>query len=426
MFTGTGLELEFLGAGREVGRSGILLRTGTENILMDYGIKVGDENVEYPEMVIGKLNALLLSHAHLDHVGNVPALFAEGKRFTIYSPKINKYLSELLWEDTMKIARFERKRCAFNKGHTKKALKNFQAVNYKKQFMIGNSRITGFDAGHIPGSTMFMVETNKKKILYTGDFNWRDTKLINGCEKNLPDVDILITESTYFKSEHPPREHEEKRLVQAVKETLDNNGVALISAFAVSRAQEMILILDEFGIDAPIYLDGMARDVAKIFNRFPDLLREFDSLNNAMTNRNVEFVNRNSDRKKIIQKPGVIISPSGMLSGGPIAYYIEQLHKCEECSLLLTGFQVPMTEGHRLLETGRYIHDDLDLRLKMRVEKLEFSGHADNSEILDLIKRTKPEEVFCVHGEHTEEFAKFLNEHDIYAKAPFNGEMVEI
>lgn len=418
------MELEFLGSGREVGRSAILLRTGSENILMDYGVKLTLEAVEYPERVIGKVDGLLLSHAHLDHSGDIPALFHEGKRCGIHSLKINKHLIEMLWEDTLKIARLEHQPCSFNKGDIKKALKKFEPVTYERPFTIGNSKIIAYDAGHIPGSSMFVVEANKKKIMYTGDFNWRNTKLIKGCEKNLPKIDIMVTESTYFKEEHPSRKKEEERMVKAIKETLDKGGVAIISSFAISRAQEMVLILDEHGIDVPIYVDGMARTATEIFNRYPELLRDFNSLNNAMVSRNVKFVKNNRD--KIIQDPCVIITTSGMLSGGPVAYYIEQLHDREDCSLFITGFQVPESEGFNLLETGRYTHDDLDLEVKMRVERLRFSGHADHSEILDLIRNIEPKEVFCVHGEHTEKFAEYLNGHGIYAKAPFNGEMAEI
>jgi len=266
---------------------------------------------------------------------------------------------------------------------------------------------------------MILLETKDKRILYTGDFNLSDTKLIAGVNLDIPEVDVLITESTYSDREHPDRQKEEGKMIDTIRGTLANDGVALIASFAIARTQEMLLILDEYELKEKIYIDGMAQKATRIIDSYPGMQREYNEVKRALKRQEVKFIKNPATRKKIIKEPCIIITTSGMLTGGPVAYYVEKLYNREGCSLILTGFQVPGTEGATLLKTGRYIHEDLDIPVKMSVRKFDFSSHASRSELFKFAKQMNPEKIFCVHGENTQRFAKELrDEHGFDAVSP--------
>jgi len=418
--------LSFLGACNEVGSSAILVDTGTEKILMDYGVKISKTPIEYPEKITERLNSVLLTHTHLDHSGGIPYLFHQGQKCPVIGQEITRPFSRMLWNDSIKIARLEEMQCRFNDTDVKRALKKYQPINYRKPVKIGQSTITSYDAGHIPGSSMFFVQTNGKKILYTGDFNTDDTQLVAGCDWDIPSPDVLITESTYAGREHPNRENEERKFVEMVRDTLANDGVAVLSSFAIARSQELLLILDKYGFKVPVYVDGMAKKATTIINDYPHLQKEYNSVSNAMKAMNVKFIEHHAQRKKIIKNPCIIITTSGMLCGGAVVYYLKRLHDREDCSLALTGFQVPDTEGDKLLKTGRYLHDDLDLKVNMQVRKFDFSAHASHSDLVDFIGKMGAKKVFCVHGDNTKGFADELSTQGVDAEAPSRGQEFEI
>jgi len=293
--------------------------------------------------------------------------------------------------------------------------------------MVGKTRVTFFDAGHIPGSALILLEAQNKRILYTGDFNLSDTRLIKGADLDLPEVDALITESTYSDREHPDRLKEERKMIEAIQETLEKDGIALVSCFAIARTQETLLVFDEYELEYPIYMDGMGRKATRIINSYPDLQREYNCIGKALKRLDVKFITNPSIRKKILKKPCIIITTSGMLTGGPIAHYIEKIYDREDCTLILTGFQVPGTEGAVLLKTGHYIHQDLDLALKMSVRKFDFSSHAPRSELFNFVKHVNPDKVFCMHGDNAQRFAQELKEeYGFDTLAPENNKVYSI
>ncbi len=393
---------------------------------MDYGVKIEKKPIEYPEEVKVKLNSILLTHAHLDHSGAIPYLFHQGQKCPVIGQEISRPLSRMLWFDSIKIAMYEGEKCRFGNQDVSRSLKKYQPVNYRKPFKIGKTTITSYDAGHIPGSSMFFLETNDKKILYTGDFNTEDTKLIAGCDWEIPTPDVLITESTYGGKEHPDRRNEERKFIEMVRETITNDGVAVIPCFAIARSQEILLILDNYNIKTPVYVDGMTQKATNIINRYPHLLKEYNSVKNAMKAMNAKFIQHPAQRRKIVKKPCIIVTTSGMLEGGAVVYYIKKLYNREDCSLILTGFQVPDTEGDKVIKTGRYNHDDLDLRIDMNVKKFDFSAHASNSDLIDFIQKMDAKKVFCVHGDNTKDFAKDLCSRGIDAVAPSRGQKFEV
>jgi len=414
------IQLSFLGAMSCVGASGILVDTGSEKIVLDYGTKVREVPPEFP-LPVHYADALLLSHAHLDHSGGSPILV---KQFDvpIYALDVTRDLTELLLHDSIKVSHEEGIALPFNRLDVQKTVKNFIPVTYRKPFKIHNTEVMYLDAGHIPGSAMIYLRHGEDTILYTGDINTNTTRLLSKLDLDIPPVKYLIVESTYADREHPDRKSQEKELVRIINDTLSRDMPVLIAAFAVGRAQEILLILDKYGIDYPLYLDGMAKKATTIINNYNSLLKDPEALNEAL--EKVEYIGRNSQRKHAIKQPSVIVTTSGMLTGGPIVWYLKQLYDKADSSLVLTGWQLDGTPGKLLLETGRFITEEENLEVKMNVTRLDFSAHAGRSGLFELVKKINPEKVFCVHGDHTEEFARELRGEGWDAIAPIANNRV--
>jgi putative mRNA 3-end processing factor len=407
------MKIEFLGAMGCVGASGVLVEENNDKIVLDYGVKPREIPPKFP-LPVEKPKAVLLSHSHLDHCGSTPLLV---KKYStpIFALDVTRDLTELLLEDSIKVSREEGLELPFNEFDIKQTIKNFVFVDYNKPFKIGNFQVTYFDAGHIPGSAMIFVESEKTNLLYTGDFNDINTRLLEKCEENLPKVKNLIIESTYADREHPDRKREEKELVKMIEETISDNQPAIVAAFAVGRAQEILLILAKHGVSYPIFMDGMAKKATTIINKYKKYLREPEDLEEAL--KLVTYVKERM-RRRLVKEAVCIITTSGMLTGGPVVKYVEKLHKKERASLILTGWQIEGTPGRTLLETGRFIYENFDLEVKMRVKRFDFSAHAGRKGLFEFVKKLNPEKVFCVHGDHTEEFAEELKREGFDAIAP--------
>ncbi|MBI2547142.1 MAG: MBL fold metallo-hydrolase [Candidatus Aenigmarchaeota archaeon] len=416
------VQLSFHGAMASVGCSSVLVDTGVERIVLDYGTKIQETPPIFPIPVTGKIDAILLSHSHLDHSGAIPIFHAQKNGCRIYSPMITRKLSELLWLDSIKISAEEGVELPFNKKDVEETVRNFSYTDFHRPFKLKKTTITLFDAGHIPGSNMPFLDTKEKTILYTGDYKIEGSRLMKGADTNLPKVDALITESTYCDREHPDRTSQEKELVRIVNDTLANDGVALISGFAVGRIDELMLVLDKYGINYPLYIDGMAKKAITMINQHKDKIKDPKSLDKAL--EKVEYVKDQRMRKRIIKEPGVILSTSGMLSGGPIVWYIGKLFDKQNCSLVLSGFQTEGTPGKTLLETGRFINEDMNVEMKMHVRRLDFSSHLGRKDLLGFINKMNPEKIFCVHGEHAEEFSQELKEKGFNAIAPVANDRI--
>ena len=415
------IQISFLGAMATVGASGVLVDTGSEKMVLDYGTKIQSEGrrdklpPQYPLPVNGKVDAVFLSHCHLDHSGGVPILF-KNNNCPAYAVDVAKPMAEMLLNDSLKVSKQEGHMLPFSKNDVKKTLNSMRSVRYREPIRVHNSTVTNFDAGHIPGSMMTLIESQKKRVMYTGDFNNNDTRLIKGADMKLPHLDALITECTYSDREHGDRKREEKNLANLVDHTVSNEGVAVIPCFAVGRSQEILLILDKFGIDYSLYMDGMTKMATTYINKYNNRLNNPKALDKAL--QNVKYVSSQNERKRIVKQPCVIITTSGMLTGGPVAWYIKDLHDNRDCTLILTGYQVEGTPGRELMETGRYVAEGVNMDLKMMVQRLDFSSHIGRSHLIDFIEKNNPGKVFCVHGDHTEEFARELREKGFDAHAP--------
>jgi putative mRNA 3-end processing factor len=425
------IQLNFLGASGEVGASGIIVDNGVERILMDYGADVETAPPRPPLPVEGKIDSIMLSHAHLDHCGSIPMLMQK-QRVPIYAPACTKDLTELLLRDSLKInmktiGDIEGAKLPFTKRDVKVTMKSFVDVEYRKPFRTRSAKVTYFDAGHIPGSAMTMLQFKEKNVFYVGNYNTVDSSLLKGADQNLPKIDALITECTYSDRDHPDRNESERAFVDMVKSTIEKGGVALISSFAVGRAQEILLVLEKYGINFPLYMDGMAKKATTIINKHNHLLANPEALESAV--EKVDYVETDRMRRRIVREPCAIITTGGMLDGGPVVRYIDMVHDDPKSSLMLTGFQAKGSAGKVLLETGRYVYEDegMDLEMKMAVKRFDFSAHLGRKQLLEFFERHSPEKIFCVHGDQTEEFARELQEKGYDAIAPIaNNRIFEI
>jgi len=387
---------------------------------MDYGMKVETGEIPKP---CNYANTVLLGHSHLDHCGSLPILF---QKFSapIYSTVVTHDLTNLLLKDSLKIARIEKKE-RFDEDDINKVRQNQKRITYGQQFETKSATIDAFDAGHIPGSILYVTEAKGKRIMYTSDFKLETTRLVHGARiEDIKDIDVLIMESTYVNKEHPNRKETERKFYQTVKDTVDNGGIALIAAFAVGRSAELLMILDEYGFDFPTYLDGMAREATLISLKYPEFIRDPKALRKAL--EDVQHIYKNDERRKIVKEPCAIVTSAGMLEGGAVVSYMKYLYNNPQSAIIMTGFQPPHTAGRNLLETGRFVLDDIDLKVKMNVYYYDFSAHGGRSDLFEMVDRINPQKIICMHGDACDQFAKELNDKGYDAIAPFNGDTVQI
>lgn len=415
------MKIKCLGGFREVGKSGVLLETKKENILFDYGLEVEDGLP--PLKPNKKVHSILMSHAHLDHVGCAPMIYRNG-RPKMYSTAPTFDQGHLNLKDSMKIARIRGLRKLYNKDDLNKLMKNEINVTYGQQFETKESIVDVFDAGHIPGSCAFLVESQGKTILYTGDFNTAKTRLLDGSKIDATDIDVLVTESTYAAKEHTDRKATEKELSDIIEGTIANDGVVLIPSFAIGRSAEVLLTLDALKKKYPIHLDGMAVSATRIAMKYPEFLRDHKKLKKAF--KNVNIIGGPLERKKAVKQPGIIVTTSGMMEGGPIIQYMKYLYNNPQSSLVFVGFLIPKTAGRYLLNTGRFVNEDIDLKVKMNIHSLDFSAHIGRNDLFKFVQKTNPKKIICMHGDHCQRFAMELRGRGYDAIAPNNGDSIKL
>jgi len=415
------VQLHCLGGFHEVGRNAVLVESKGTNIMMDYGFAV--EKAEAPILPKEKVDACFITHGHLDHLGMSPMLYHRKKNFTFATaPTFD--LSQLLLRDSLKVAQLRGIQKRFTPVDIQEMFKASKIIeSYADVVKVNNVKVEAWDAGHTPGSCMFLINVDGKKIMYTGDFKIEPTILSHGARFDVKDVDVLIMETTYSTRDHPPRVEVEKDLIREVKGTLDNGGTAVLPSFAV-RAPEILTVLDKLKENVPIYVDGMARDALTIMLKYPEFTRNYKALKKA--SERVIPLYSTEERENAVKEQCVIVSTGGCLEGGPIVQYLKHFYAKPECSLILTGFQIPGTAGRYLVDTGRFVHGTMDLKLKMKLVQLDMSGHAGRNELLNFVQKIQPSKVITMHGEYCEKFATELSGRGFPAVAPKAGDVLKV
>jgi putative mRNA 3-end processing factor len=411
------MKIRCLGGFREVGRNAVLIE-GKESILFDYGVKVETNEIPKP---VEKVDNIILGHAHLDHCGSIPILYRKFK-VPIYSTIATFDQAHLLLKDSLKIARIREFVKHFGQSDIETMKKNEARITYGQRIEAENFSLDVFDAGHIPGSTAPLIEMDGKRILYVSDFNTNPTRLLNGARIDANNVDTLILESTYSNRNHPDRKETEKKFFEAIQGTISNEGVAVLPCFAVGRAAEILMILDSFKANFPIYLDGMAKEATEIALKYPEFIKDPKALKKALDD--VKLIYSNDERKKIVKEPCAIVTSSGMLEGGPSVMYIKYLYDNIESSIIFTGFILPRTAGRYLVDTGRFVTEGFDLKIKMGIHTFDFSAHSSRDNLFDFVNKIRPEKVICLHGDYCERFATELRGRGFDAIAPKNDDTV--
>ncbi|MFW9800363.1 MAG: beta-CASP ribonuclease aCPSF1 [Candidatus Thorarchaeota archaeon] len=426
------IRLTALGGFREVGRQAMLLQTSESNIMIECGVNVGTPTrafprLDMPEFNIDELDAVITTHAHLDHCGMVPFLFKYGYRGPVYMTAPTLNLSTLLQLDYLDVAEREGKLRPYRDRDVKEAILHTVALNYGEVTDIApDVRLTLHNAGHILGSAIvhLHIGDGQYNLAYTGDFKFGRTRLLEPATFTFPRLETLIVESTYGHptDKMPPRQEVERRFASAIRRTIERGGKILIPVLAVGRAQEIMLVLEDLVTKnriprIPIYIEGMIAQATAIHTTHPEALSKkiremiFHQGVNPFLNEIFVQVDSPEQREEIVEgEPCVIMATSGMLAGGPSVEYFRLLAPDEKNTLCFVSYQGEGTLGRRIQKGWKEIQmRDREgkvgvVPVNMQVQTVEgFSGHSDRKQILNFVKRVNPapERVLTCHGEAT-------------------------
>lgn len=428
------MKLVFHGGAREVGKSCIELVTQEKRFLLDAGVKFKENGFEAPFQVfdLPDIDGLFLSHAHLDHTGALPLFEHFNLICPIFTTQQTKELTKILLKDSYKIARIRHLHPAYKKVDLRKVYNSTRTVEFNKWYKHLNVEFKFLNAGHIPGSAMILIKAEGKKLLYTGDYKYHSSELMKGVDaeidmqSDLKDIDIMITESTYGGKPLPERSIIEDSFLDKINEVI-KNGSVIIPVFGLGRAQEILILLSRRKWSVPIYLDGMAVDVTKtILSGNPSYLNERKRLQDMY--RRVDAIKKEKKRKKVMNNRGIFITTSGMLQGGPIMAYLENMWGNANDAILMTGFQCKRTNGRLLLDEGYVYINGWKTFVKAQYQKFDFSGHSDDSELKEFIRKINPKQLVINHGDETSILAlKAWADRSLNSKvyAPSVGETID-
>ena len=464
---GFAMKLTFIGATHEVTGSCFLIEAAGKKFLVDYGMEQGPnlyENVELP-VNPGDLDFVLLTHAHIDHSGNLPKLYKNGFRGAVYATEATCDLCDIMLRDSAHIQMFEaewRNRKgrragkeefipAYTMEDAMGVIRNFVSCDYNKQIPLSEGIMVRFvDAGHLLGSSSIEIwlteDGEQRKLIFSGDIGNTDQPLIKDPTYLTEGADYVIMESTYGDRSHGERPEYVTALAQVIQRTFDRGGNLVIPSFAVGRTQEMLYFIRQIKAEKlvhghdnfQVYVDSpLAVEATTIFGRHRldcydeeaiDLINRginpigFPGLKTSITSEDSKMINEN-------EEPKVIISASGMCDAGRIKHHLKHNLWRRECTILFVGYQAVGTLGRALVEgaaTAKLFGEEIQVAAEI-CQLPGISGHADNEGLMrwaSAMQEHSPKRVFVVHGEDkvTETFAARLHEELGYeACAPFSG-----
>jgi putative mRNA 3-end processing factor len=418
------LKVKVLGAGQEVGRSGFLVNCDGANYLLDYGVQLGKTPTQPMHVMPKEVDSIIISHAHLDHSGYVPLMYVSGG-CDVFATAPTFDLSRLLIEDMLKL---EKDIHPFGLPEVNKMMSHAKEISYKEKIRRGNSSFELRDSGHVVGGGTVLVESENKRLFYTGDVNVRGSRMLREADLDFGEVDLLITESTYSQTNQMPRKESEEKFIEFANEILDQRGTLFVPSFSVERSQEIACVLKNAKFKHKIIMDGMALKVNEIILRYPEYLRDYNVFSDAI--HNAVWISGHEERIRELKEPCVVISPAGMLVGGNAVFYLQELAFNKKNGIALVSYQGEGTPGRKLLDTGKVMSQGREKKSDAQVRQFEFSGHSDRDALFDLVKSIKGNpKVLTVHGDGQSctRFAEEIHERFGFdAHAPKMGDTITI
>ena len=447
-------KLTFYGAARTVTGSNFLLETPKARILVDCGMRQGDRLADRDNKAPfaydpKTIDAVLITHAHIDHIGMLPKLVRSGFRGPIYATAPTAAFAEILLEDSGRILAGEAREAhedpIYEKHDVEQTIRQFRPVAYhEKQRVATGLGAEFYDAGHVLGSSFIVVSYGKKKFAFSGDLGNSPTPLLRNLE-TLPEVDAVVMESTYGDRIHEDKARRTEKLKEALSRSIAENGTLLIASFAFERAQELLAEINEmvehenmppakYFLDSPLAIKATA-----IYQRFPNLYNaeaqehivegdipfRFPGLTFARSSRDSKAIND-------VSPPKVIIASSGMLTGGRILHHARRILPNPKSTLLIVGYQAAGTLGRRLLgRPKRVTIFGQSVPVRCHIKAIGgYSAHADSERLLTWVGSGKPKKVYLVHGEEAAALAladTIRDEHhNIEVTVPTKGETVSL
>ena len=428
------IRVSYLGGGRQVGRSCLYLQTPESRILLDCGVDVASSDqeayplLEAPEFNIQDLDAVIVSHSHLDHCGFVPYLFKYGYKGPVYCTEPTRDVMALLTLDYVKIMRSEGKDPIYTTDDIKEMVKHTITLNYEEVTDVTpDIRITLYNAGHILGSSMVHLHIGNglHNLVYSADMKYGRTRLLEPAVTSFPRVETLMIESTYGGKDNilPPREDQEEQIRSIIDNALDKAGKVLIPVLGSGRAQEVMVLLEnlmrtgKIKNKVPVFVDGMVWDITAIHTAYPEFLNNnvrkliFHKDQNPFLAEMFKEVGSQKERMKVIEevKSCIILATSGMLVGGPSVEYLRHMADNPKNSLIFVCYQGEGSLGRRLQRGEREINFSTTSKpeicpINMAVHTIEgFTGHSGRKELMNYLLRCdpKPKKVVVNHGENS-------------------------
>jgi len=421
------MNITFLGGADEVGASSILIEIGGQRLLIDAGIRptpkarwglAGDQLPDLDEIArSGGIDAILVTHAHTDHTGALELVVERYPHVPVYATPVTIELTRVLHQDARRIMRMrleeEGELPLFDEVATTRLMSAFKPVQLNQPVSLAPGlTATFFLAGHIAGAAMIGLNSSEGRILISGDISVSPQRTVDGARPPAFAPDILILESTYGGRLHANRHAEERRLVETVAAVTSAGGKVLIPAFALGRAQEILLTLGEYQrrgelAAMPVWADGMVRAICQAYSSFPDALPlALQEQGATFYTERIQPVASAAQRNALIWEPGaaVIVASSGMLAGGPSLAYARALAGQPQHAILLTGYQDEESPGRRLQEMAQRGHGTLRLGkekidVQARLATYSLSAHADTGQLVSFVDVLNPAQTFLVHGD---------------------------
>lgn len=408
-----------LGAGQEVGRSCIYVQFKGKNILLDFGIHPGLNGMDALPFVdfidVDKIDLLLVSHFHLDHCGALPWFLTKttfkGRCFMTHATKA---IYRWLLADCIKVSNNTTEQLLYTEADLKASMDKIEVVNFHEIKEVAGIKFWCYHAGHVLGAAMFMIEIAGVKILYTGDFSREEDRHLMAAEVPKIKPDVLIIEATYGTHLHEKREEREARFTNTIFQTVTKGGRCLIPVFALGRAQELLLILDEYWSlhpelqEVPIYYAStLAEKCMSVYQTHVNAMN--DKIKRQIALKNPFVFKHILDLKSIDSfddcGPCVVLASPGMMQSGFSRELFEQWCENPRNTCLIAGYCCENTLAkHILSEPDEVLSMDGQTKLarKLRVEYISFSAHADYKQTSEFVRALHPPQIVLVHGEANE------------------------